>query len=235
MHCLSPKFFLYSFDPIQYRGGFDTIPRTRLRCKWSQMLCNLVNFISVNWQSEVWWGRQPGGRDEKERKNGVKSEKPQRVRKRSAGGGSVTTTMDSMMSSDIRLAQSLCRRGGPGEDGVQQRGGEDESKREARNMCCPFIGAFAHAQSMSAYTCCPFRQVRSCPSVRYSVCKSFPAGHCGGFFEGQEEVTMAMLRQKQFVAVFYKFIVSYSNTCFRKRKSATVSRFYSYETWLHVI
>jgi len=55
------------------------------------------------------------------------------------------------MSSDVRSAQSLCRRGGPGEGGAQQRGGEEESKRAARTMCCPVIGAFAHVQSMSTY------------------------------------------------------------------------------------
>jgi len=33
---------------------------TRLRRKRSQMPCNLVNFISVNRESEVGWGRQQG-------------------------------------------------------------------------------------------------------------------------------------------------------------------------------
>jgi len=36
-----------------------------------------------------------------------------------------------------------------------------------------------------------------------SACKRFPAGHCGVFFRGQEEMTMAMSRRNQFVAVFY--------------------------------
>jgi len=31
------------------------------------------------------------------------------------------------------------------------RGGEQERERAPRSMCCPFIGAFAHAQSMSLY------------------------------------------------------------------------------------
>ena len=61
------------------------------------------------------------------------------------GLGSVTTTMDSAMSSDVQLAQSVCRSGGSSEDGVQQQGGEEERKRLARSMCCPFIRAFAHA------------------------------------------------------------------------------------------
>jgi len=55
------------------------------------------------------------------------------------------------MSSDVRSAQSLCRRGGPGEDEVEQQDGQEESKRALRSMCCPFIGAFAYAQGMSAY------------------------------------------------------------------------------------
>jgi len=67
------------------------------------------------------------------------------------GGESVTTTTDSTMSSDVQLAQSLCRHGGPIEDEVRHQGGEEESKRAPRSMCCPFIGAFAHAQSMSTY------------------------------------------------------------------------------------
>jgi len=39
----------------------------------------------------------------------------------------------------------------PGKSRAQQPGGEEESKRAARTTCFPFIGAFAHAQSMSAY------------------------------------------------------------------------------------
>jgi len=125
---------------------------TRLRCKRSQMPCNIVNFISVNRESEVGRGRQQGEEKTRQKKKGVNSEKPQQARKRSAGGWeSVTTTTDSTMSSDVRSAQSLCRHGGPSEGGAQQRGGEQQSKRVARSMCCPFIGTFAHAQSVSAY------------------------------------------------------------------------------------
>jgi len=49
------------------------------------------------------------------------------------------------MSSDVQLAQSLCRCGGSGEDGVWQQGGEEERKRAQRSRCCPFIGTFSHA------------------------------------------------------------------------------------------
>jgi len=46
---------------------------------------------------------------------------------------------------------SLCRHGGSGEDEVGQQGNKEESKRAPRSMCCPFLGAFAHVQSMSTY------------------------------------------------------------------------------------
>jgi len=59
----------------------------RLRRKCSQMPCNLVNFISVNQESEVRRGRQQGEEKMRQKKQGVKSEKPQRARKRSGGGG----------------------------------------------------------------------------------------------------------------------------------------------------
>ena len=128
---------------------------TRLRCKRSHMPCNLVKFIFGEPGIRGLAGMAAGGSGEKttQEKKRVKSEKPQRARKRSAGGRrrSVTTTTDSTMSSDVRSAQSLCRCGGPGKGGAQQRRSEEESKRAARSMCCSFIGAFAHAQSMSAY------------------------------------------------------------------------------------
>jgi len=126
--------------------------------------------------------------------------------KKCRGRTSVTTTTDSTMSSDVQSAQSLFRHGGPGKGGAQQQGDNEESKRKRalRSTCCSFIGAFAHEQNMSCHACCLLRQVRSCQSACYSVHKSFSAGCCGGFFRGQEEMTMAMSRKKQFVAVFYK-------------------------------
>jgi len=47
-------------------------------------------------------------------------------------GGSVTTTMDSTMSSDVRSAQSLCRRGSPGEGSkaARRRARDKESSEE---------------------------------------------------------------------------------------------------------
>jgi len=152
---------------------------TRLRRKWSHMPCNLVNFISVSRESEVGRGWQWGEEKTRQKKKGVKSEKSQRARKRSAGGGSVTTTTDLTMSSDVRLAQSLCKHGGPSKGGGQEQGGEEESKRKRglRGACaallegelgmrrvCPHTCSLCHA-------CCPLRQVRSCLSMCYSVHK----------------------------------------------------------------
>jgi len=70
--------------PIHCCGGFDTIPRTRLRHERSQSSCNVANFILVNWEPEVGRGGS-GGRTrgekkgrEKERKKGVKSDNSSR-------------------------------------------------------------------------------------------------------------------------------------------------------------
>jgi len=43
----------------------------------------------------------------------------------------------------------------------------------------------------------------SCAGLHASAMWFFPEGCCGSFFRGQEEVTTAMSRQNQFVAVFY--------------------------------
>jgi len=84
------------------------------------------------------------------KKGRSKVEPPQWARKGVRGWELLTTTTDLTMSSDVRSAQSLCRCGGPSDDEVQQQVGEEESKRAQRSMCCPFIGALAHAQSVSA-------------------------------------------------------------------------------------
>jgi len=52
-------------------------------------------------------------------------------------GESVATTMDSTMSSNVRSAQSLCRRGGPGEGGTQRRGAGQE-KASSKDHVLPF-------------------------------------------------------------------------------------------------
>jgi len=112
------------------------------------MLCNLVNFISDNWELEVGQGWQQGEEKTRQKKKG---KNPSGQGKEVQRGGSVTTTTDSTMSSNVPSVQSLCRHEDPGEGGAQQRGGEDKIKRPARSMCCPFIGVFVHAQIMSAY------------------------------------------------------------------------------------
>jgi len=92
-----------------------------------------------------------GGMQQRKKERSKVGKTPVGKEKKCGGMGSVTTTTDSTKSSDVWLAQSLCRRGDPGEGGAQQEGSEEESKRKRalRSMCCPFIGAFAHAQSMS--------------------------------------------------------------------------------------
>ena len=127
-------------------------PETRLRRKNSPMPCNLINFIFGEPGIGGLVGTAEGGgkRRQKIKKSKV-GKTPAGEEKKCGGRGSVTTTTDSTMSSDVWSAQSLCRRGSPGEGRAQQQGREEESKRAARRMCCPFIGAFAHAQSMSAY------------------------------------------------------------------------------------
>jgi len=79
-----------------------------------------------------------GGEDETGKKKGKVRKTPAGEEKKCGERGSVTTTTDSIMSSDVLSVQSLCRRGGPGEGGVQQRGGEEESKREREEHVLPF-------------------------------------------------------------------------------------------------
>jgi len=69
---------------------FQYDPKDEIKNKWSQMPCNLVNFILVNQESEVRQGQQwredmrkneeKKGKQgqEKERKKGVKSSNPNR-------------------------------------------------------------------------------------------------------------------------------------------------------------
>jgi len=61
-----------------------------------------------------------GGEDETGKKRSKVGKTPAGEEKKCGGMGSVTTTTDSTMSSDVRSAQSLCRCGGLGEGGAQQ-------------------------------------------------------------------------------------------------------------------
>jgi len=87
------------------------------------MLCNLANFILVNWELEVGQG-DSGGRTRGEKNQGRKGERkkesskvrqPEQVRE-GVQGRSVTTITDPAMSSYVQLAQSLCRYRGSNED-----------------------------------------------------------------------------------------------------------------------
>jgi len=104
------------------------IPRTRLIRKRNQMLCNLVNSILANWESEVGQGWQRG--EDTRKKERSKVEKPQWARKRSAGVESVTTTTDLTMSSDVWSAQSLWRPRQGRSPAARRRGGEQEAGKE---------------------------------------------------------------------------------------------------------
>jgi len=163
---------------------------TRLRCKRSHMPCNLVNFIFGELGIGGLAGTAARGEGEKtrqEKKKGKVRKTPAGEEKKCGARGSVTTTTDLTMSSDVRLAQSLCRRGGPARvepssEAVRRRG------RGWRGACAALLQghlrkcrACPHMCS-SCHACCLLRQVRSYPSTRYSVRKRFPAGRCGGFF-----------------------------------------------------
>ena len=79
-----------------------------------------------------WAGTAAGrGEDETEKKRSKVGKTPAGGEKKCGGMGSVTTTTDSMMSSDVPSVRSLYRHGGPGEGGTQQQGDEEGSKRES--------------------------------------------------------------------------------------------------------
>jgi len=162
---------------------------TRLRCKRSHMPCDLLNFIFGDPGIGVLAGTAAGvedGEDETGKKKNKVGKNPAGEEKKCVGGRrSVTTTTDSTMSSDVLLAQSLCRCGCHGEGSAQQRGSE-ESKRAARRRARARLGACAallqghlcmrraypHTCS-SCHACCLLRQVCSCPSMGYSVRNCF--------------------------------------------------------------
>jgi len=148
---------------IQRQGGFDMILRMRLRRKRSQMPCNLVNFISVTWESEVGWGWQQGEdtrkkekkkeREGETKKESSKVEQPQRASKGVGGAGGISYHHHGFVdvqrcpvgSVSVQAWRIPWRQG----RAAKQQGGE--KKRPQRRMCCPFLGAFTHAQGMSAY------------------------------------------------------------------------------------
>jgi len=89
----------------------------------------------VNRESEVWWGRQRAGdgEDETGKKKKVKSEKPQRARKRSAGGERISYHHHGF--DDVQrcpVGSVSVQAWSPGESRAQQPGGEEETKRAAR-------------------------------------------------------------------------------------------------------
>jgi len=111
-----------------------------------------------------------GREDETEIKQGKVGKTPAGEEKKCGGKGSVTTTTNSTMSSDVQSAQSLCRRGAP----VRvEHGSEKERERERarapRSMCCPFIGACvlpAYTSLLLPVHALLCAQVLSCRSLR---------------------------------------------------------------------
>jgi len=94
-----------------------------LRGKCSHMPCNLVNFISVSQDSEV---------EEKK-----------------CGGGGISYhhhRFDDAQRCPVGSISEQAWR-----PAARWGGAEQEKERAPRSTCCPFIGAFAHAQSVSTY------------------------------------------------------------------------------------
>jgi len=89
----------------------------------------------------------------------------------------------------------------PSSEAARSRARERESSKE---HVLPFCACAEHVRvhAVPAMRAAHLdKSALACPQA--SLCKRFPAGHCGSFFRGQEETTMAMSRQNQFVAVFY--------------------------------
>jgi len=141
---------------------------------------------------------------EKERKKGVQSDNLSRRGKECRGERFPPPWIQRCPAMSSWL--TLCRRGGSSEDRFQEKSGEKEQAPQG-SVCCPCIGAFTHVQNMFAYVQFVPHAQPSLAGSRAGPCASamwfFPAGCCGGFFRGQEQVTTAKSRQKQFVAVFY--------------------------------
>ena len=136
------------------------------------------------------------------------------------GWESVTTTMDSTTPSDVQLAQSLRRHGAPC---------EAASRSAPRSMCCPSVGAFAHAQSMSAYMrlvpCTLPAQTSPLVPVCALPCAQAPSRRpLWWFLGGREEVTVVMSRQNQLEVVCYRTLQAPVTPviCFPLRMSQSV-------------
>jgi len=116
---------------------------TRLRHKRSHVPCNLVNFISVNRESEVGPGRQLREEKTRQKIKGVKSEKPQRARKRIAGGWDQLPPSRIQQCPAMSGRLSLCagvelqqgRSPAARRQGGEQEGGEDHVLPFYRGIC----------------------------------------------------------------------------------------------------
>ena len=86
---------------------------------------------------------------------------------------------------------------------TRRRGGEKETSEE--HMLSFYRGMCPCAERVCVRVAHSDRSSLAGPraSSRTSGTWFFPAGSCGVFFAGQKEMTMAMSRQNQSVAVFY--------------------------------
>ena len=107
--------------PIRYQGGFDEIPGDEIEKETQSDAVQPCKLYFGELEIGGWVVMAAGGgEDETEKKKMGKVRKTSADKEKNCKGvGSVTTTTDSTMSSDVRSAQSLCRRGGPGEGGAQ--------------------------------------------------------------------------------------------------------------------
>ena len=104
-----------------------------------------------------WAGMAAGGGEDETLKKGVKSEKSQQAMKRSVGGWNQLPPPRirrcPAMSGRLSLYAGVeaPERVEPSSEAARRKARERERERAPRSMCCPFIGVFVHAQSMSAY------------------------------------------------------------------------------------
>ena len=108
----------------------------RLRRKRSHMPCNLVNFIFSEMGIGGWVGTAAGEKTRQKKKKRVKSEKPQRVRKTSAGGWDQLPPPRIRPRPAMSSRLSLCAgveapaRAEPSNDAARRRARESERSEE---------------------------------------------------------------------------------------------------------
>jgi len=148
--------------------------------------------------------------------------------------GSLTTTTDSMMSSDVWSAQSLCRRGGPREGGARRRGGEQEREEEHvlpfyRGICAcaehvrvRAVPAMRAACLDKSFLACPCATLCASAFLQVIVAVSFqrPARDDNGNVE-KKTVCSGLLQMAPFTTSKSKILRIYFYTCGSKEHQRT--------------